>query len=89
MKEWLINIGPYLIAIIGFITIKGIASKGKKKNWESWATPYEKKLRKQWEAEQQEQATFRQAAAKIPQQESYEEFRARKLAEQEVGEKKP
>lgn len=45
--------------------------------------------KKKEEKKQQEQATFRQAAAKIPQQESYEEFRARKLAEQEVGEKKP
>ena len=42
-----------------------------------------------WQREQQEQAAFRQAAANIPQPESYEEFRARKLAEQEAVKEEP
>ena len=41
------------------------------------------------EKRKKEQTAFRQAAANIPQPESYEEFRARKLAEQEAVKEEP
>lgn len=51
MKEIIIQTSPFLIAIIVFLIIKIIAEKKKRTDWKNWATPQEKRLRKEWEAE--------------------------------------
>ena len=75
MKEFIIQTSPYLLAIIIFLLLKAISDKKKKTDWENWATPYEKRLRKQWEAEQQENQVFRATSKPLTQQ-SFEEWKA-------------
>lgn len=70
MKNFLIDISPYIITIlVAIILYAYYKSHG--------GTPYEKKLRKKWEAEQQENQEFRQASKPLTQQ-SFEEWKAEK-----------
>lgn len=52
MKEWLIQVSVFIPAIIVYFILRTYYKR-------RGGTPYEKKLRKQWEQEQRENQEFR------------------------------
>ena len=77
MKNFLIDISPYIITLlVAIILYAYYKNRG--------GTPYEKKLRKKWEAEQKENEEFRQASKPLTQQ-SFEEWKAEKRKRDQGG----